>query len=126
MLRRPPISTRTDTLFPYTTLFRSLLLQRVLLDLHLHQPAVELVDFLRLRIDHHTQPARGFVDQVDRLVGEEAVGDVAVRKRRRRHDGRIGDAHAVMQLILFLEPSQERSAERRVGKKWVSTFRYRW
>src|SRR3546814_13417270 len=23
MLRRPPISTRTDTLFPYTTLFRS-------------------------------------------------------------------------------------------------------
>src|SRR3546814_3516998 len=25
MLRRPPISTRTDTLFPYTTLFRSTL-----------------------------------------------------------------------------------------------------
>src|SRR3546814_1068409 len=25
MLRRPPISTRTDTLFPYTTLFRSVL-----------------------------------------------------------------------------------------------------
>src|SRR3546814_17486209 len=27
MLRRPPISTRTDTLFPYTTLFRSQVLQ---------------------------------------------------------------------------------------------------
>src|SRR3546814_9856057 len=27
MLRRPPRSTRTDTLFPYTTLFRSPLLQ---------------------------------------------------------------------------------------------------
>src|SRR3546814_13441737 len=27
MIRRPPRSTRTDTLFPYTTLFRSLLLQ---------------------------------------------------------------------------------------------------
>src|SRR3546814_6216346 len=25
MIRRPPISTRTDTLFPYTTLFRSLM-----------------------------------------------------------------------------------------------------
>src|SRR3546814_18522556 len=25
MIRRPPMSTRTDTLFPYTTLFRSLL-----------------------------------------------------------------------------------------------------
>src|SRR3546814_17359093 len=27
MIRRPPISTRTDTLFPYTTLFRSERLQ---------------------------------------------------------------------------------------------------
>src|SRR3546814_2705332 len=31
MLRRPPRSTRTDTLFPYTTLFRSLLLGAVAL-----------------------------------------------------------------------------------------------
>src|SRR3546814_10155329 len=29
MIRRPPRSTRTDTLFPYTTLFRSLLVQTV-------------------------------------------------------------------------------------------------
>src|SRR3546814_1627005 len=29
MIRRPPRSTRTDTLFPYTTLFRSEALQRV-------------------------------------------------------------------------------------------------
>src|SRR3546814_2584570 len=28
MIRRPPRSTRTDTLFPYTTLFRSVGLQR--------------------------------------------------------------------------------------------------
>src|SRR3546814_1203313 len=28
MLRRPPRSTRTDTLFPYTTLFRSLAMAR--------------------------------------------------------------------------------------------------
>src|SRR3546814_7928775 len=28
MIRRPPRSTRTDTLFPYTTLFRSVLLRR--------------------------------------------------------------------------------------------------
>src|SRR3546814_20938074 len=32
MIRRPPISTRTDTLFPYTTLFRSQL--HVLQDRH--------------------------------------------------------------------------------------------
>src|SRR3546814_9399859 len=29
MIRRPPRSTRTDTLFPYTTLFRSILAQPV-------------------------------------------------------------------------------------------------
>src|SRR3546814_18447902 len=31
MIRRPPRSTRTDTLFPYTTLFRSQLLQKQML-----------------------------------------------------------------------------------------------
>src|SRR3546814_16589808 len=29
MIRRPPRSTRTDTLFPYTTLFRSAVLHRI-------------------------------------------------------------------------------------------------
>src|SRR3546814_976706 len=32
MLRRPPRSTRTDTLFPYTTLFRSPVVQTIDLD----------------------------------------------------------------------------------------------
>src|SRR3546814_6290032 len=33
MIRRPPRSTRTDTLFPYTTLFRSVEVARLLLEL---------------------------------------------------------------------------------------------
>src|SRR3546814_4972897 len=32
MIRRPPRSTRTDTLFPYTTLFRSALAEHVLVN----------------------------------------------------------------------------------------------
>src|SRR3546814_19890615 len=32
MLRRPPRSTRTDTLFPYTTLFRSLVVVRCVVE----------------------------------------------------------------------------------------------
>src|SRR3546814_19786559 len=32
MIRRPPRSTRTDTLFPYTTLFRSPVIQRNILE----------------------------------------------------------------------------------------------
>src|SRR3546814_19568963 len=46
MIRRTPRSTRTDTLFPYTTLFRSLDRIRIILcmrfgerDAHLHRPA---------------------------------------------------------------------------------------
>src|SRR3546814_18236158 len=42
MIRRPPISTRTDTLFPYTTLFRSpvdLALQELVDDLEEHDVA---------------------------------------------------------------------------------------
>src|SRR3546814_1185623 len=35
MVRRPPRSTRTDTLFPYTTLFRSLDGEEVLLSIRL-------------------------------------------------------------------------------------------
>src|SRR3546814_21123095 len=55
MLRRPPISTRTDTLVPYTTLFRSRLVglrpvaehHRHGADyLHLHAEACVLVDAL--------------------------------------------------------------------------------
>src|SRR3546814_5221775 len=40
MIRRPPRSTRTDTLFPYTTLFRSRLRPAARSE-HLGQPAVE-------------------------------------------------------------------------------------
>src|SRR3546814_12219845 len=40
MIRRPPRSTRTDTLFPYTTLFRS------------PQPFERMMDRLALRVEH--------------------------------------------------------------------------
>ena len=60
-------------------------LQRLALDLELHDAAVELVERFGLGIDLHPQPRRRLVDEVDRLVGQEAVGDVAVAERRRRH-----------------------------------------
>ena len=55
-----------------------LLAQRLALDLELDAPALELVELDRHRVDLHPQPAGGLVDEVDRLVGQEAVGDVAV------------------------------------------------
>ena len=46
--------------------------------------------------------AAGLVDQVDGLVGQLPVGDVAVRQRRRGDDGRIGDLDAVVHLVALL------------------------
>ncbi len=56
----------------------ALLLERLALDLELDDPSVEFVDLLRLRIHLHAQARRGLIDQVDGLVGQEPVGDVAV------------------------------------------------
>jgi hypothetical protein len=44
--------------------------------------------------------------EIDRLVGQEAVGDVAVRERRRGDERRVLDAHAVVHLVALLEPAQ--------------------
>src|SRR3546814_20966336 len=45
MIRRPPISTRTDTLFPYTTLFRSLRQRRSRLVRVLRKIATRNLDY---------------------------------------------------------------------------------
>src|SRR3546814_17609504 len=70
MVRRPPRSTRTDTRFPYTTLFRS---QRDLGDLKRSSVAIDVAT----AIDQRWHPARA-----DRHAGDaitpgppEAVGD---------------------------------------------------
>ena len=61
-----------------------------------------------LEFDLHPLAGRRFVDEVDRLVRQEAIGDVAIRQRRCGNDGRIGDADAVMGLVPVLEPAQDR------------------
>src|SRR3546814_15627820 len=71
MIRRPPRSTRTDTLFPYTTLFRS---RRVLFDQHAAAGVAE---------DHPVQPC-GVPDQRLPLELLRRVG-------RERGDQRRGD-----------------------------------
>src|SRR3546814_3337680 len=47
MIRRPPRSTRTDTLFPYTTLFRSLHRHR---HRHLHRRCLGVARHIRERL----------------------------------------------------------------------------
>ena len=93
------------------------LLQRLVLDLAADDLAVDGIELLGLGIDLHAQARRGLVDEVDRLVGKEAIGDVAVRQGRRGDERRVLDAHAVVQLVFLLEAAQDRDRvlDRRLG-----------
>src|SRR3546814_10960509 len=88
MVRRPPRSTRTDTLFPYTTLFRSAhhMACRVLA-LRRHVG----IEFERMPLDAEIQPAREMIDDLaefqpaDDAPGAHHVGhDVDAQARRAR------------------------------------------
>ena len=78
-----------------------------LLDLQLLDAALDLVDLGRHggELDGHAR--RGLVDQVDRLVGQEAVGDVAVTEGRRGDQRGVRDRHAVVGLVALLEAAQD-------------------
>src|SRR3546814_5218703 len=70
MLRRPPRSTRTDTLFPYTTLFRSWAVAGVRLQGHLDQPCPHRRHVVAsLRVLHRSGARAGF-DQTVRIAGK--------------------------------------------------------
>src|SRR3546814_19688281 len=101
MIRRPPISTRTDTLFPYTTLFRSAWFQ-VAKDRA--RPFVVEVGDVRVRAVGTAFGVKRTAGGVDVQVTEGVV-----------EVWRVGD-----------EGHIQRSEERRVGKECVSTCRARW
>src|SRR3546814_10045013 len=58
MIRRPPRSTRTDTRFPYTTLFRSMAGSRLLLQESIHDEFLERIEKITrsAKIGDPTQP----------------------------------------------------------------------
>src|SRR3546814_14052509 len=114
MIRPPPRSTRTDTLFPYTTLFRS-------------DQAHDLLDLFSER-------GRRIVEQQMRIVGEEdelrlvGVADFGKRlehlRQQPEQEGRIElrDRHQfVGREDVDIATAILRSERRRVGKEGVST-----
>src|SRR3546814_19651221 len=67
MIRRPPRSTRTDTLFPYTTLFRSLIKRSVNLFGHATSISLEPVFWRALKraADEEGLPLNTLVARID-------------------------------------------------------------
>src|SRR3546814_12611348 len=124
MIRRPPRSTRTDTLFPYTTLFRSLV-QRLHRRLG-RKVTQKAEDDLRGDAEFALAVAQGLFDALeDGREGYAAPGvslrveeDLRVAHSVLRDAAQVGQGEVVE--IRF------RSEERRVGKECVSTCRSRW
>src|SRR3546814_17856522 len=98
MIRRPPRSTRTDTLFPYTTLFRSLPY-----DIFMEQ-FLKRIPANRFGRPEEVASLCAFLCSANAsyITGQYLVVD----------GGYMNFYH--------------RSEERRVGKECVSTCRYRW
>src|SRR3546814_16542700 len=95
MIRRPPIATRTHTLFPYTTLFRSLL--PAFPGLHTHQQALAMgvqwhgctVQFVTPVLDHGPIIAQGVVP-----VLADDTPDVLAGRLLDRKSTRLNSSHS--------------------------------
>src|SRR3546814_20131810 len=83
MIRRPPISTRTDTLFPYTTLFRSCPQDRGALLGHF------LLFVRRDDQNGYVGPGRGDVKSA-RFIGVGVAGDAQPSETRADAGAHIG------------------------------------
>src|SRR3546814_20651179 len=120
MLRRPPRSTRTDTLFPYTTLFRSGLAVRPR-----HRDAGCGKAMEEARRDMREGAARiGIGDMYRALHPRFRPRDDRDRARFDRCGNKI--LHVEFFAAAGAENRAGRSEERRVGKEGVRKCRSRW
>src|SRR3546814_13790778 len=79
MIRRPPRSTRTDTLFPYTTLFRSPIVRDVLdYSTTLCDPQGRIVAQAKTVALHLGAVPDAMVEVLARYGGSFAPGDVVI------------------------------------------------
>src|SRR3546814_15862220 len=121
MRLRPPRSTLTYTLFPYTTLFRSVSrpIRAIFAD---YTPHIE-----PLSLDE------AYLDVTENLKGIASATEIAqqMRERIRAETGLTASAGVSYNKFLAQLASDQnkpdgRSEERSVGQEGVSTCRYRW
>src|SRR3546814_15085844 len=119
MIRRPPRSTRTYTLFPYPTLFRSAL-QR--LDQKRYKDAAQIFDEVERQHPYSVWVRRAQLMSAFSYYAARDYSQAVLSAQRflSIHPGNK-DAPYAYYLIAI-----SRSEERRVGKECVSTCRSRW
>src|SRR3546814_3686443 len=92
MILRPPRSTRTDTLFPYTTLFRSNALAGFAVEIGVireDRPGGRDMAGCATRNSIHPRPAvEHLLGWLEHVVGRDAIVGALVTERRRRQEQR--------------------------------------
>src|SRR3546814_11303872 len=123
MIRRPPRSTRTDTLVPYTTRFRSKIKASSDDTLELAWLLTLKIEISRLRTENPKLSAK-----LTQPLEDIETAAIAIAMNRLRHcrppvrwpagpEDRLSGRDGTVPI---------RSEERRVGKECVSTCRSRW
>src|SRR3546814_12706331 len=133
MIRRPPRSTRTDTLFPYTTLFRSRLTTEDLQGLFGRivakegvSVAPEALAMIARAADGSARDGLSLLDQAIALGGGTTVEAAQVQAMLGLVDrARIFDLFEAL-VGGTVPESPGRSEEGRVGKEVVSTLKSWW
>src|SRR3546814_3639724 len=93
MIRRPPRSTRTDTLFPYTTLFRS----------HRREPCCDA------EAHHHHEEGGGGDDvAVEELEAPAAGPDRAGQRRSEEHTSELQSLMRISYAVFCLKKKKKR------------------
>src|SRR3546814_12212212 len=135
MIRRPPRSTRTDTPFPYTTLFRSISPGPLPSPTHDAAPATPIDDLVAGKLE----PVLAQLAKTeDELADLKAKANSQPRLSENEHIAwlekvRIDERAEYMELIKIAEKERAeaiaeaaRSEERRVGKGGVRRWKTRW
>src|SRR3546814_4294329 len=113
MIRRPPRSTRTDTLFPYTTLFRSQREHRHQVEQHEGRDRHHRAEHERLRMiaQHaHHRHAHAFL-LLDRLLERGRLLDAQSHIQAHEYQQRTGEKRNAPAEIEELRVAQCRSEE---------------
>src|SRR3546814_3312494 len=113
MIRRPPRSTRTDTLFPYTTLFRSVVAQDADIGVSDVGRDVALVGVVvveprravRIAADVRDVGAAAgeIVDAIGGVVGQAVAGDRRPRRRSEEHTSELQSLMRISYAVFCLK-----------------------